>query len=104
MKKLVDRLVPFAARVAINELMEGRTNAWGEVTLSSGATQTVLSDVRLSPTSAVFLSPMTANAAAELASGNLYIDGYEKGQCTIHHTNSAATDRTFRFVILTGRQ
>jgi len=91
--------IPYEVTTAINELIAGRTNAYGEITLTPGATSTVMSDYRLSKDSCLILSPATASAAA--ATG-VYVDGYKKEECTIHHSSSSATDMTFRFIILSG--
>lgn len=78
---------------AIRQLAEGRSNAIGTVTLAPGATSTVVKATNCAPTSIVLLTAQTANAAA--ATGVYVVAG--KGQFTVHHDSSAATDRTFGF-------
>ena len=102
MKTVFNREIPPDVRMAINELISGRNNATGTVTLTANATTTTLENANISEYSNVFLTPKTANASAELAAGFLYIDGYTSGQCTIHHRNDTTTDRTFGYVIETG--
>jgi hypothetical protein len=46
------------------------------------------------------LTPMTAAAATEAASGALYISTVANNSFTITHTSSATTGRTFRYAIL----
>ncbi len=99
--------------LAIQQLAAGRSNAVGTVTLATGAATTVVvpsqsgtiaaasatpSGITL-PASQVILTPTTANAAAELASGNMYVSSVTKDTFTITHTNSATTGRTFAFAI-----
>ena len=98
MKELVRADLPLDLWMAVNELIRGRTNATGSVTLDANASSTTLTDSRIMPTSVLFLSPETATAASE----SPYVDTYSTGTCVIHHANTADTDKTFRFVILTG--
>lgn len=53
--------------LSLQQLAAGRSNAIGSVTLAAGATSTVVSAINCAPSSAVFLFPKTANAAAALA-------------------------------------
>lgn len=50
-------------------------------------------------TSAAVLSPMTATAAAEMASGGCFISAYGSGTFTITHRSTAQADRTFAYVV-----
>lgn len=83
----------------LNKVLAGDTNAVQSVTLAAGGTTTTIQDPRLSIASALLPCPMTAHAAAEIASGNLYFVP-TKGQCVIHHTNNAQTDRTFNMLMV----
>jgi hypothetical protein len=80
---------------AINQLQQGRDNASGTVTLAGGiATTTVVPAVNCSPTSGVQLTPITADAAAAIAT--TYISAVLKGQFTITHVaDNVHLDRTF---------
>ena len=80
----------------IRELASGRTNATGTVTLTPSATTTVVFAPNCMADSIPFLSPLTATAAAAGA----WISSVSKGQFTITHTSSVATDKTFGFVCL----
>lgn len=86
----------------LNEVLRGRLNVVGTFTLSSGATSSTLTDDRISLNSAIVLSPTTANAAAELGNGTLYISEANRnnGSVVITHANNAQTDRIFRFAII----
>lgn len=85
---------------AVNELVRGRSNANGTVTLTPNAATTVIAKATIGPDAAVALSPMTANAAAALAT--TYVSAVAAGQATLTHANNAQTDRTFRYTVIGG--
>jgi hypothetical protein len=89
------------AAPAINDLMHGHSNNSGTVTLTASVASTTLTDDRVSFKSAVVLIPTTANAAAEIGNGTMYISetGRVNGSVVITHANNVQTDRTFRFLI-----
>lgn len=80
---------------AIRELFEGRSNAVGSVTLTAAAASTDVTAINCGLDSKVFLFPTTANAAAELANGTMYVSAVTNGQFTLTHANNAQADRTF---------
>lgn len=86
---------------AIIQLVQGRSNAVGEITLRAGHTTTVATRlthpavINVSKDSEVFLTPRTANAAAVVAS--TYISATIQGGFTVTHPSSANTDMTFGF-------
>lgn len=86
----------------INRLVDGCINGIGTVTLTNGATTTVLTDGRISRVSVVGLFPQTADAAAVTG---LWTDPTSVpatgGQITIHHSNPGATDATFGYTVHT---
>lgn len=88
--------------VAVNRTLGGKLNNTGDMTLAANSSATILKDARLSPKSAIFFEPMTANAAAELAAGTMYVlAANRKAEAfTITHANAVTTDRTFRYAIL----
>ena len=86
--------------LAINELASGRSNATGTVTLAAGATTTTATAPTCGTGSVPILTPTTANAAAELGNGTLYVSAVGTGNFTIAHANNAQTDRIFSFVCL----
>ena len=89
--------------LALQQLAAGRSNAVGTVTLTPNAGTTVVAPTQsgmIAPGSNVHLEPTTANAAAERASGNMYVSTVAKDTFTITHTNSATTGRTFMWSIL----
>lgn len=87
---------------AIFRLRQGKIECVTTVTLTENAATTVLNDIRLSNQSVVTFDPKTANAAAELAAGTLYVLTANRGNAswTITHANNAQTDRTFQISII----
>lgn len=83
-------------------MRRGKTENVGEVTLTANAATTVLSDRRISPQSVIVWHPRTANAAAELAAGTMYVTDANMGSgtATITHANNAQTDRQFRYAVI----
>ena len=86
--------------IAIQELSAGRSNAVKTITLTANATTTVVSFDNCSADSVPVLTPLTANAAAEIGAGTLYISAVANKSFTITHANNAQTDRTFGFVCI----
>jgi hypothetical protein len=83
---------------AINAVLRGRISASLLVTLAADATTSVVYDSRISATSFVGLMPQSATAATALAAGLYVVPG--AGQATIHHADTADSDKTFAAVIL----
>lgn len=86
--------------LAIQGLSSGRSNASSTVTLTASAASTVVSFDNCSADSIPLLVPMTANAAAELGAGTIYVSAVAHRSFTITHANNAQTDRTFGFVCI----
>lgn len=84
---------------AISQLIEGRNNANGTVTLTAGSTTTTIASPTINENSGIWLFPKTANAAAALATTYASVVA---GQATITHANTGTTDRTFYYIILGG--
>lgn len=84
---------------AVIGLLQGRSNAVGRVTLTPGATTTVVTKavdkaaVNVSIAGEIFLEPKTLNAGAARATTFATITG--QGSFTITHDNNAQVDRTF---------
>ncbi len=79
----------------INNMMDGKTNNGGEVTLTAGAASTTLRDPIINVNSRLWLSPQTSNAAAAL--GTTYFSAPTSGAIVINHANNGQTDRTFAY-------
>jgi uncharacterized secreted protein with C-terminal beta-propeller domain len=73
-----------------------------ELTLTANAATSTLNWKGLSPQSVVVFDPKTANAAAELYGGTLYVLTANRGNdvWTVTHANNAQTDRTFQICVL----
>lgn len=89
-EKSINRIVS-----AIRELIQGRSNAVGRVTLRANFATTVVTAVNCGKDSEIMLSPRTASAATEIGNGTVYISAVNQGSFTITHANSAVADRTF---------
>lgn len=86
----------------IAQIRRGKMDVVSEFTLTPGAATSVLNWKGLSPQSVVVFDPKTANAAAELGSGTMYVLTANRGndQWTVTHANNAQTDRTFQVAVL----
>ena len=101
---------------AIRALQAGQVNFTGDVTLATGAASTVVKTqlagpgLTLNPATGqlvtsqgqrVYLFPQTAQAAAEVATGNLYVPRVTTpGLFTIFHSNNSNASRTFSWMVL----
>lgn len=85
---------------AIQQLAAGRSNAVGSVTLTANETETVVEGVNIGAESYPLFVPLTANAAAEMGAGTMYISARAAGSFTITHADNAQTDRDYGFVCL----
>ena len=84
---------------SIRELYEGRSNATGSFTVTQNAATTVVTAPNCSPDSKVFLQATSANAAAEVGAGTIYVSAKAQGSFTVTHANSATASRTFDYRI-----
>ncbi len=95
---------PFSRRMyeVLQQVRNGKLEIVGELTLTAGAASTAVTDIRVSPQSVIVWHPRTANAAAELAAGTMYITDANmgNGSMVVTHANNAQVDRTFRFAVL----
>lgn len=83
----------------VNNLLRGRLNNIEDVTLTASVATTVVTDERVTVQSFIGFMPKTANAAAELAAGTMYVSSIGNGTFTITHANNAQTDRTFTWMV-----
>jgi hypothetical protein len=86
--------------LAIQQLGAGRSNATGTFTLATGAGSTTVTDSNCAAGSVIIPIPTTANAAAELGNGTMYLSAKTNGTFTFTHANSATTGRTFSYAII----
>lgn len=91
-----------ARDTAINQLIQGRSNAAGTISLAPGQVLTTVIRDTISADAQVFLFPRTPSAASELAAGTLYVSNVERGSFTIVHANSPQADRCFAYLVIGG--
>lgn len=80
----------------------GKIECVVELTLTANVATTTLTDHRLSIQSTVNFDPVTANAAAAIAAGTMYVTtaNRSEGSFVITHANNAQTDRSFLVAII----
>lgn len=71
----------------------------GSFTCTSGTTTTVIADPRIGFAAVITFMPTTANAAAEVGAGTMYVSSQSKGAATVTHANAGTGDRTFKYGI-----
>jgi hypothetical protein len=81
----------------IRDLFEGRSNAVGSFTLTANAATTIVTAPNCGAGCTISVQPTTANAAAEIGNGTMYIGTVSAGAFVVTHANNAQTDRTFRY-------
>lgn len=86
----------------IIQLIEGRQNSIGDVTLTPGATSTVVDFANCSKECRVFLFPQTSNAAFAMTTTYVQLADIENGSFTITHANGPSVDRDFSFLCIGG--
>ncbi len=86
----------------LRQMMTGKLNATGSVTLTANSATTTLTDSRLGIDSVVLFDPTTANAATELYGATMYVltANRTNGVWTITNANNANADRTFKYLII----
>ena len=83
----------------VNNLVEGKSNNTGEITLAvASATTTTIYDERIGYNSVMLLMPTTANAASVMST--TYIGTTNKGNAVITHTANTLTDKKYRYIIV----
>jgi len=86
--------------VKLNQIMRGKTNNIGEVTLTANATTTDIAvAVGVFGEKTVFIfDATTSTAATALGSGSMYVSARnpDLGTYTITHPNTADANKTFR--------
>ena len=97
---VVGLLDPRRIYQALQDLGAGRSNAHAEISLTISVTTTTITDSRVGPESAITLTAQTANAAAEVGNGTIYVSSTLAGSFVLTHANNAQADRTFRYAIV----
>jgi len=83
--------------IAVNGLLRGESNNTSEVTLTAGATSTVISDSRITADTLVLLIPKSATAAAAM---NKVFMAAAAGAITLTHDATGDLDRTFGLILV----
>lgn len=81
----------------VNNTMDGKINATGNVTLTASATSTTLTDARIGANSVILFMPTTANG--NTAKANLFVSTRASGSATLTHASSSNTDQTFSYCV-----
>lgn len=94
-KRWVTRVVE-----VVNEVQRGKMNVVLQATLTANSTTTDIIDNRVGAFSSILFSPVTANAAAEMAAGTLFVSMQKQGEAVLTHASNAQEDRTFNLAII----
>lgn len=84
----------------INNMLKGRLNVTLPVTLVVSEGTTTVTDARISAFCAVIMTPLTADAAAEVGNGTIYVSSQQNGQLVLTHANNTQADRKFNLAFL----
>lgn len=87
---------------SLQNTRRGKLECVTELTLTANAATTALNYKGLSNQSVVIFDPKTANAAAELAAGTMYVLTANRAAdvFTVTHANNAQTDRSYQIAII----
>lgn len=86
----------------VKSLGGGKMEVSGRLTLAASAANTTITDARIGVNSVLIFMPETANAAAEIGAGTLYVSatGRVNGSAVVTHANNSQTDRSFLVAII----
>ena len=84
----------------VMQLCQGRNNSNGVVTLTPGASSTVVQAPNCATGATPLITPTTANAAAEFGNGTIYVGTIANGSFTINHANGVQIDRTYVWAVI----
>lgn len=82
----------------LNNVMDGKLNSTGTITLTASATSTTLTDARIGGDSVIVFMPITANG--KTAENNLFVSARQSGQATLTHASSSNNDQNFAYIIV----
>lgn len=85
---------------AVNQLVDGKMNATGQLTLAQNATSTTVTDYRVGENSVILMMPLTRNASSEYTNNHFYISDRSKFSFTIQHRSKNHSDLNFMYVVL----
>ena len=78
----------------VNNILNGKINPTGNVTLTNSSATTTLYDARIGDDSVILFMPTTSDASTE----NIHVTGRQKGQATLNHA-SATTTRSYAYIV-----
>ena len=78
----------------VNNILNGKINSTGNVTLTNSSATTTLYDARIGGDSVILFMPTTSDASTE----NIHVTGRQKGQATLNHA-SATTTRSYAYIV-----
>lgn len=78
----------------VNNILNGKINSTGNITLTNSSATTTLSDARIGSGSIILFMPTTSDAS----SATIYVTARQKGQATLNHAN-ASTTRSFGYIV-----
>ncbi len=78
----------------VNNIMNGKINSTGNVTLTNSSATTTLSDARIGSTSVILFMPTTSDASTT----TIHVTARQKGQATLNHAN-ATTTRSYGYIV-----
>jgi len=78
----------------VNNILNGKINSTGNITLTNSSATTTLYDARIGDDSVILFMPTTSDASTE----NIHVTGRQKGQATLNHA-SATTTRSFGYIV-----
>ncbi len=87
---------------SVNSILTGKTNNILDLTLTASAASTTITDARIGVNTALFFSPTTANASAEIGAGTIYVltTNRVNGSVAVTHANNSQTDRVFKVALI----
>jgi hypothetical protein len=93
-----DRVAQLAVMTdTLNQMIRGRGNNVGTFTLTPSVGSTTISDNLFAYDSVPLIIATTANAAAEIGNGTIYLSARANGSFTFTHANNVQADRTFLY-------
>ena len=82
----------------LNNVMDGKLNSTGTITLTASSTSTTLTDARIGGDSVIVFMPITANG--KTAENNLFVSARQSGQATLTHASSSNNDQNFAYIVV----
>jgi hypothetical protein len=91
---------PRELAAVVNRMNLGKLNCVGEVTLQPNQAATTVLDSRVTSGSFIGLTPLSPEAAAELAGGMLHVSARASGSFTLGHSSIAETERKLAYLVI----